>query len=226
MKENEVKSYKWVSLKENPPKNAVLYVLDPRTRDIELYITDKNGNPKPVKIKTEIDIRDYVRVGSDNAIETQLNQLFVKKYVSGDEFISIEPSGNKYEVRLNIDKVVELIGTDVFELKVNKQNSLQEDGTGEKFPTVDAVKAKTDELTSSVNNLNTQVTQIINQTQTTYHHFSHKQEVKIQHNLLKYPRVDVMIGTDIVLADTEHSPDMNSVTVRFGSPQTGIVVIN
>ena len=137
----EVKSYKWVKLKENPPKNAVLYVLDPITKEVELFVTNKNGLPKP--IKSYIDIKDYVKVGSNNAIIVDNNRLFVKKYNAGDEYIEIENSPTDYKIKLNVDKI---------ELVVNKQNNLNPDGTGTKYPTVDAVNEKVQELEDSIAN--------------------------------------------------------------------------
>ena len=138
----EVKSYKWVKLKENPPKNAVLYVLDPITKEVELFVTNKNGLPKP--IKSYIDIKDYVKVGSNNAIIVDNNRLFVKKYNAGDEYIEIENSPTDYKIKLNVDKI---------ELVVNKQNNLNPDGTGTKYPTVDAVNEKVQELEDSIANV-------------------------------------------------------------------------
>ena len=137
----EVKSYKWVKLKENPPKNAVLYVLDPITKEVELFVTNKNGLPKP--IKSYIDIKDYVKVGSNNAIIVDNNRLFVKKYNAGDEYIEIENSPTDYKIKLNVDKI---------ELVENKQDSLSPDGTGTKYPTVDAVNEKVQELEDSIAN--------------------------------------------------------------------------
>ena len=137
----EVKSYKWVKLKENPPKNAVLYVLDPITKEVELFVTNKNGLPKP--IKSYIDIKDYVKVGSNNAIIVDNNRLFVKKYNAGDEYIEIENSPTDYKIKLNVDKI---------ELVENKQNDLTPDGTGTKYPTVDAVNEKVQELEDSIAN--------------------------------------------------------------------------
>lgn len=104
MNENEVKSYKWVKLQQNPPKNAVLYVLDPKTKEVELFVTDKNGVPKPVK--SYIDIQKYVKIGSNNAILVDDNQMFVKKYQSGDEYINVVESTNRYTLTLNVDNIV------------------------------------------------------------------------------------------------------------------------
>ena len=129
--DNEVKSYKWVKLKESPPKNAVLYVLDPVTKEIELFITDKNGVPRTVStVTSSININDYVASNPNNEIQAQNNQLYVKKYNSGDEYINIVSTPIDYKVTLNTGKL---------ELLENKQDDLTHDGTGTKYPTVDAI---------------------------------------------------------------------------------------
>lgn len=122
----EVKSYKWVKLKENPPKNAVLYVLDPITREVELFVTNKNGLPKP--IKSYIDIKDYVKVGSDNAIIVDNNRLFVKKYKAGDDYINIVESPNNYTLTLNIDSIVADV-VEIVEATVGDKNFEYDQGT-------------------------------------------------------------------------------------------------
>lgn len=129
--DNEVKSYKWVKLKENPPKNAVLYVLDPVTKEIELFITDKNGVPRNIStVVSSINISDYVASNPNNEIQVQNNQLYVKKYNSGDEYINIVSTPIDYKITLNTGKL---------ELLENKQDDLTHDGTGTKYPTVDAI---------------------------------------------------------------------------------------
>lgn len=128
--DNDVKSYKWVKLKNDPPKNSVLYVLDPETGDVELFITDKNGNPKPVKTEASVNIGDYVKTNSNNIIKVEQNKIFVKKTIAGDSFINIEETNTNYILTLNQGTI---------EFITNKQNNLTPDGTGTKYPTVDAV---------------------------------------------------------------------------------------
>lgn len=209
VRENEVKSYKWVSLKENPPKNAVLYVLDPKTRDVELFITDKFGNPQLVK--TYVDIADYVKVTSNNAILVENNQLFVKKYKSGDDFIQIEESANKYEITLNEGKV---------ELKENKQNNLTPDGTGTKYPTVDAVNEGLQEIKTEI------LSEVSGDKHFVYEQINPSAVWLITHNLNKRVSVTVVDTANTVVMGQVSINNGNVVQVEFNFPFSGYAYIN
>lgn len=186
----EVKSYKWVKLQQNPPKNAVLYVLDPKTREVELFVTDKNGVPKPVR--SYIDIQKYVKIGSNNAILISDNQMFVKKYQSGDDYINIVESADKYTLTLNIDKI---------ELVENKQNNLTFDGTGEKYPTVDAVNEKFTEIEDKISNVSGDKNFVYEQT-------TPSKVWEYQHPLNKKPSIQVTDSAGTVI--------MGQITVNDG----------
>lgn len=152
MDELEVKSYKKLRLDERNPKNAVLYILDSVTKEVTAYITDKNGNPRPLK---DISYEDY-------------------------------------------------------EFKVNKQNNLDLDGTGTKYPTVDAVNQALSEIEYG---------------KVKYFNFNNVNEVVCTHLLNKIPSVTVLIGTEEVIANIEHTPDMNECTIRFSQNYTGQIII-
>lgn len=67
----EIKSYKLLSsaFPPNPPiKDAKLYVLNEETQKVETYITDRLGNPKP--LKDDIGAGIYTFFSSDNSIDT------------------------------------------------------------------------------------------------------------------------------------------------------------
>ncbi|WP_413512214.1 hypothetical protein [Myroides odoratus] len=55
--------------------------------------------------------------------------------------------------------------------------------------------------------------------------FSNLSEVVIPHNLGRYVDPTVIIGTEKVLADIHYEEDLNTIIVKFGRPQTGIVLI-
>lgn len=203
LKENEVKSYKWVSLQPNPPKNAVLYVLDPLTKEVELFVTDRNGVPKPVKSAVDINIAEYVKLGSDNAIIVNNNQLFVKKYVSGDDYIEITETSNNYEIKLVDDKL---------ELVDNKQNSLDPDGTGTKYPTVDAVNEALANATGDKNFVYEQTTPAL--------------IWEIQHPLQKNVSVTVTDSAGTVIAGQVTINNGNLVTIEFNIPFWGYAYLN
>lgn len=192
-KVNEVKSYKWNSLKEEPPKNAVLYVLDPITKEIELFITDKKGVPRTVKsVIPHINIKDYVKQNIYNDIIVESNQLFVKKYNSGDEYIVIENSPTDYKIRLNVDKI---------ELIENKQDNLNLDGTGTKYPTVDAVNQKFEDIEDQISNVSGDKNFVYEQT-------TPSKVWEYEHGLGKKPSVQVTDSAGTVM--------MGQITVNDG----------
>lgn len=212
MREREVKSYKWGSLKNSPPKNAVLYVLNVQKGGVEAFITDDLGNPIPLITKGstsgnigDIDIRDYVEVGPDNIVKVRDNKIYVKKMYPGDDFITIEETNNRYVIKLNDDKL---------ELVENKQNDLTPDGTGTKFPTVDAVNEALDEIRGQF-------------FEPIKHYFSNSIQETVIHDLGRYPNIIVLEGTEVIIPHTiEHTPDMNSVTVTFIPETTGLIIIH
>ena len=211
MREREVKSYKWGSLKNSPPKNAVLYILNVQKGGVEAFITDDLGNPIPLITKGstsgnigDIDIRDYVEVGPDNIVKVRDNKIYVKKMYPGDDFITIEETNNRYVIKLNDDKL---------ELVENKQNDLTPDGTGTKYPTVDAV--------------NEAIGTIISNIQPIKHYFSKSIQETVIHDLGRYPNIIVLEGTEVIIPHAiEHTPDMNSVTVTFIPETTGLIIIH
>ena len=141
MEDLEVKSYKKLSIEGGNPKNAVIYVLDPIHKDVKAYITDKNGAPRPLKT-ADIDISNYVKQDDSNSVIIDNDKIFVKKYVGGDGIQIVE--------RTN-DYLVSFIGeSGKFEIKNNKQNNLNHDGTGKKYPTVDAVNSAIEELRQEI----------------------------------------------------------------------------
>lgn len=66
----------------------------------------------------------------------------------------------------------------------------------------------------------------INNSEPIYHHFSAQTTVTVVHNRGMYASVGVMLGTEMVLSDIDQDVSMNSVTVNFATPQTGIIILN
>ena len=194
-RENEVKSYKWGDLKNSPPKNAVIYVLNKNTNTVEVYITDKNGNPKPINTgggPSTIDISDYVRNDLNNNLTVISNKLFSKKYVSGDSVILVEENSNNYTIKLK-DGVLELLE--------NKQDNLTPDGTGTKYPTVDAVNDKFQELEEEISNVSGDKTYVHEQV-------TPSKVWEYEHGLGKRPSVQVTDSAGTVM--------MGQITVNDG----------
>lgn len=59
-----------------------------------------------------------------------------------------------------------------------------------------------------------------------YHHFSSQSTVVVNHNKGAYASVGVMLGTEMVLSNIDQDVSMNSVTVNFSKPETGIIILN
>lgn len=212
MNEREVKSYKWGSLKQAPPKNAVIYVLDPETQSVEAYITDRFGNPVPLKSSSnsKIKISEYVEANSNNGIIVNNNKLFVRKYVSGDDFIIIEESQNEYKIKLNNNNL---------ELVDNKQDDLTYDGTGTKYPTVDAVNRGLQDIRDEV---------VI---QGNDKHYEHDQgmpsdEWVIVHPLGKKPSVQVLDTANTIIEGQITINDGVMVVIKFNAPFSGVAILN
>lgn len=212
MNEREVKSYKWGSLKQAPPKNAVIYVLDPETQSVEAYITDRFGNPVPLKSSrnSKIKISDYVEVNSNNDIIVNNNKLFVRKYVSGDDFIIIEESQNEYKIKLNDNKL---------ELLSNKQDDLTYDGTGTKYPTIDAVNRGLQDIRDEI---------VIqgNDKNYVYEQITPSDEWVAYHNLNKKVTPIVTDSAGTVVEGQVIVNDGLKVIVKFNHPFTGYLICN
>lgn len=210
-KVNEVKSYKWNNLKEDPPKNAVLYVLDPITKEIELFITDKKGVPRTIKsIVPQINISNYVKQNIYNEIEVENNQLFVKKYNSGDEYIEIENSPIDYKIKLNVDKI---------ELVENKQNNLNPDGTGTKYPTVDAVNQKFEDIEDQMSNVSVDKNFV-------YEQMMSSNIWDFTHPLEKEPSVTTLDSAGSTIMGKVTIMGNDRVIVEFNHPMWGKAILN
>lgn len=55
--------------------------------------------------------------------------------------------------------------------------------------------------------------------------FSNLKEVYIYHGLGKIVSVDVIIDSELVIADVEYFSDFNSVTIRLSKEETGLITI-
>lgn len=117
----------------------------------------------------------------------------------------------------NSDYLAEQLG---YEVIINKQNNLTVDGTGTKYPTVDAVNIEFNIINDRIDAIENIIVLPI------YHYFANETIITINHNLGKYVNVIVLIGTEKVIADIEYTPDMNSIIVRFERLETGLIIIN
>lgn len=209
VKSREVKSYKWSDLKDNPPVNSVLYVLDKDTGGIEVFVTDKNGVPKPLKT-TEVNISDYVDGRIGNAIIVEEGKLYSKKPVSGDEYVIVSENPSNFKITINEGKI---------EFKKNKQNSLQHDGTGVKYPTVDAVNKKIKEIENRLDANYSDKNFVHEQT-------SPSSIWEFRHNLNKKPSVTITDSAGTVIEGSVVINDGVSVKIEFNSSFWGFAICN
>lgn len=91
------------------------------------------------------------------------------------------------------------------------------------YPNITAVKVGLSETLAQANNYTTNA---VNPLKPIYHHFSAQTTVTITHNRGMYASVGVMLGTEMVLSNIDQDVSMNSVTVNFSTPQTGIIILN
>lgn len=201
----EVKSYKWLKLSNNPPPNSVLYVLDSQTREVEIFVTDKNGKPVPLKQGEthDINISDYIVVDANNNITVIDNKIFAKKPFSGDNYIVVTESTDSFLISLE-ENTLELIE--------NKQNDLSSDGTGKKYPTVDAV--------------NNALANIDGDKNFTYEQSTPSTMWVINHNLNKKVSVTITDSAGTVVFGQVTLNDGNTVIVEFNIPFWGYAYLN
>lgn len=215
--ENDIKSYKLRRLKKDLPENSVVYVYNKGTKSVDGFVTDRDGKPVPFS-NADIDLTDIVYQGI-NQIEIVDGKLRVRKIQSEDNYIKVTESDDFLYIGLD-DTTIEKLA--------NKQNNLDPDGTGTKYPTVDAVniaisdiRQKIDEVVNDIVDIDV----ILDELQPQDYHFSNSTTVNVVHGLGKYPRVTVLVGSEEVEADISHTPDKNSLTVSFSRPYTGIVIV-
>lgn len=208
-KDKQVKSYKFRRLKRDLPKNAVIYVYNKDTDSVDGYVTDRNGKPKPFS-ESEINLGDIVYEG-DNLIEIVNGKLRVKKLKSSDNYIKIEEED---------DFIVFSLTDTLLEKIPNKQNDLTEDGTGTKYPTVDAVNTKFQDVENTIGDIETDIT-ILSPEEWS---FSNATSVNIPHGRDMYVEVTVLIGGEEVFANVSQ-PDKNNVVVNFSNQRSGKVII-
>lgn len=210
MKDSEVKNYKWVKLKENPPKNAVLYVLDPKTKEVELFITDRNGLPKPVKSETNINIQDYVKTDINNIIQVDQNKIFTKRTISGDTFIEIQETPNNFILTLNAGQI---------EFKSNKQNNLDVDGTGAKYPTIDAVNEKFSDIEDQIENK-------VGDKNFVYEQTAPSKIWEFEHPLNKIPSVQITDSAGTIIEGNIKIINETTIKIEFNVAFWGFAILN
>lgn len=203
--DRDIKSYKLRMLKKDLPKNAVVYVYNKKTKTVDGFVTDRDGKPVPF---SKTDIESIVAEGN-NQIEVVDGKLRVKEDV-GDSYINIVEGPDFFHFSLD-DSTLEKIS--------NKQNSLDEDGTGTKYPTVDAVNEKIQEVEDSIDN-------ITGDKHYTYEHTTASTVWEFQHPLDKKPSVVVTDSAGTVIMGQVVINDGINVKIEFNNPIWGYAICN
>lgn len=139
MKLKEVSFYKLKELRDNLAPNSLVFVHDKDTDEVRGYVTDLKGSPKELRLG-EIPVENIVYEGG-NQIEVVDGKLRVKKSKSVDEYININEGTETLSFSFNSDSL---------EKVNNKQNNLDLDGSGIRYPTVDAVNEKFNDVGSEL----------------------------------------------------------------------------
>lgn len=108
---------------------------------------------------------------------------------------------------------------DIYELKDNKQNDLNPDGTGTKYPTVDAVNTKIEELEENINNVSGDKTYIYEQT-------TPSKIWEYEHGLGKKPTVQATDSAGTVLMGKITVNDGIRVRIEFNIALWGYAINN
>lgn len=205
--DRDIKSYKLRMLKKDLPKNAVVYVYNKKTKTVDGFVTDRDGKPVPFS-EPNIDLDIIVAEGS-NQIEVVDGKLRVKEDV-GDDYINIVEGPDFFHFSLD-DSTLEKIS--------NKQDSLDEDGTGTKYPTVDAVNEKIEELESDIDDIEGDKNFIYNQN-------TPSATWEITHNLNKKPSVSVTDSANTLVEGQIIINDGVLVKITFNAPFSGTAILN
>lgn len=203
--DRDIKSYKLRMLKKDLPKNAVVYVYNKKTKTVDGFVTDRDGKPVPFS-KTDID--SIVAEGS-NQIEVVDGKLRVKEDV-GDSYIKIVEGPDFFHFSLDASTLEKIS---------NKQDSLDEDGTGTKYPTVDAVNEKIQELESEIDSIE-------GDKHFTYEQTNPSTVWDFQHPLGKKPSVVVTDSAGTVILGQVVINDGTNVKIEFNTPIWGYAICN
>lgn len=205
-----------------------------RCAEIGQYINHLKGvfmdnckHIKPGDLRTMVDIMDAVRrCGNDGGGSGELPEdVVLYTPQEREEFekeiarINIGATSTSEVINIinnHVPELVELLG---YESLVNKQNSLEVDGTGTKYPTVDAVNIKIQELEENINNVSGDKTYIYEQT-------TPSKIWEYEHGLGKKPSVQVTDSAGTILMGRITVNDGIRVKIEFNIALWGYAINN
>lgn len=226
---NEVKSFKWRSLKDKAPPNSVLYVLEGTQDEIGAYVTDKFGKPIPLSKINPKDLALIIDESHTNIVVYKYGKITSKKIKSDT---------------LNVDYIKDLdaIWIELKHKYLKPGDNISELNNDSGYATESEVNSIIKEVVKEINNeidkIPTHTSQLINDgenglgkylTSVDYqikeYPFNNSKSVVIRHNLGRYVDVDVIIGLEKVIADIEYVQGHNTVVVKFSKEETGVIII-
>lgn len=154
-----------------------------------------------------------------NTLEKKIYYRDDIKWVDVSGGFSLEEGDDYIKITIDEDTVFFSLNDDPLEKIKNKQDSLTPDGTGTKYPTVDAVNTKIQELEESIDDVSGDKNFI-------YHQNFPSSTWEIIHNLNKEPSVTIKDSADTVVEGQIIINDGVKVLITFNAPFTGTAILN
>lgn len=189
-------------------------------RFFRLFGTDDNDSKSPqVNIPVEVLLRYVLENFSDESDLVSYLPQAKEEFQKAIARINIGATSNDEVLNIIHDHVPEILELLGYEKFINKQNDLNPDGTGTKYPTVDAVNQAIDDIRDDINNVTGDKNYIHNQNfpDSTW---------EIYHHLNKKPSVTVTDSAGTVVEGQIIINDGIKVVITFNAPFTGIAILN
>lgn len=194
---------------------------------LKAIFMDNCKHIKPKDLEMMIDLMDAIRrCGKDGGGGEPLPEDVVlytpqqkEEYQKAIARLNIGAVSNQDVIDLINDHIPDLLDVLGVEFTVNKQDDLTPDGTGTKYPTVDAVNTKFQELEDDISNVSGDKNFIYNQNfpSATW---------EIIHNLNKKPSVTITDSANTVVEGQIIINDGVKVVITFNAPFTGTAILN
>lgn len=189
-------------------------------RFFRLFGTDDNDSKSPqVNIPVEVLLKYVLENFSDESDLVSYLPQAKEEFQKAIARINIGATSNDEVLNIihdHVPEIVELLGYEKF---INKQNDLNPDGTGTKYPTVDAVNQAIDDIRDDINNVSGDKNYVHNQNfpSSTW---------EIYHNLNKKPSASITDSAGTIVEGQIIINDGIKVVITFNAPFTGIAILN
>lgn len=194
---------------------------------LKAIFTDNCKHIKPKDLEMMIDLMDAIRrCGKDSGGGGDLPEDIVlytpqekEEYEKAIARLNIGAISTEDVIQLLEEHLPDLLEILNVEFTTNKQNNLNEDGTGTKYPTVDAVNQKFEDIEDQISNVS-------GDKNFTYNQNSPSSTWEIYHPLNKKPSVAVTDSAGTVVEGQIIINDGVKVVITFNAPFTGIAILN